>query len=80
MLLVPVGGAAENVRVVPITEYVEGSCTTPVMATRIDVVVAGATDIVNATVEPLPLNVSVKKATVVGSAPMYDIRFAPLLA
>jgi hypothetical protein len=40
------------------------------MATRIDVVVAGATDIVKTVVEPLPENVSVRKATVVGSAPM----------
>jgi hypothetical protein len=70
MLPVPLGGAAENVKVVPTTEYVDGSCTTPVMATRIEVVVAGATDMVNATVEPLPENVSVRKATVVGSAPI----------
>jgi len=35
--------------------------------------VAGAADKVNAVVDPLPLNVSVKNATEVGSAPMYDI-------
>jgi len=69
-LFVPVGGAAENVRVVPTTEYVVGSCVTPVMTTRIDDVVAGATCIVKAVVEPLPENVSVRKATVVGSAPI----------
>jgi hypothetical protein len=43
MLLVPVGGAAEKVRVVPDTEYVLGSCKTPVTATMIDDVLAGAT-------------------------------------
>jgi hypothetical protein len=35
-----------------------------------DVVVAGATDMVNATVEPLPLNVSVRKAMLVGDWPI----------
>jgi hypothetical protein len=70
MLFVPLGGAAENVRVVPTTEYVDGSCTTPVMATKTDDVVAGATCIVNTVVEPLPENVSVRKATVVGSLPI----------
>ena len=66
MLLVPLGGAAENVSVVPDTEYVDGSCTTPVTATRIDDVFAGATVIVKAVVEPSPLNVSVRKATEIG--------------
>jgi hypothetical protein len=70
MLLVPLGGAAENVRVVPDTEYVDGSCNTPVIATRTEVVLAGATDMVNAVVEPVPLNVSVWKATFVGELPM----------
>jgi hypothetical protein len=70
MLLVPVGGAAENVRVVPETEYVLGSCNTPVIATMTEDVVAGATDIVKATVEPFPLNVSVRNAAVNGVLPM----------
>jgi len=70
MLLVPLGGAAENVRVVPDTEYVDGSCNTPVTATRTEVVLAGATDMVNAVVEPVPLNVSVWKAMFVGEFPM----------
>lgn len=73
MLLVPVGGAAENVRVVPETEYVLGSCNTPVIATMTEDVVAGATDIVKATVEPFPLNVSVRNAAVKGVFPTYDI-------
>jgi hypothetical protein len=70
MLLVPVGGAAENVSVVPDTEYVLGSCNTPVIATMTDDVVAGATVMVNAVVEPFPLNVSVRKADVMGLLPM----------
>jgi hypothetical protein len=70
ILPVPDGGAAENVRVVPDTLYVLGSCKTPETATIIEVVLAGATDIVNATVEPLPLNVSVTNALVVGEAPI----------
>jgi hypothetical protein len=43
MLLVPLGGAAEKVRVVPDTEYVLGSWSTPVTATMIEDVLAGAT-------------------------------------
>ncbi len=70
MLFVPVGGAAEKVSVVPETEYVDGSCNTPVMATMIEDELAGATVMVNATVEPLPLNVSVRKAAVSGWFPM----------
>jgi hypothetical protein len=70
MLLVPLGGAAEKVRVVPDTEYVDGSCKTPVTATMIEDVLAGATVMVNATVLPFPLNVSVRKAAVVGVLPM----------
>ena len=70
MLLVPVGGAAEKVSVVPDTEYVDGSCSTPVMATMIEDVLAGATVMVNAVVEPFPLNVSVRKATDMGEFPM----------
>jgi hypothetical protein len=42
MLFVPVGGAGENVIVVPITEYRLGFCTTPLIATMIEVVLAGA--------------------------------------
>ena len=42
ILLVPVGGAGVNVRVVPLTEYVFGFCTTPEIETMIDVVPAGA--------------------------------------
>jgi len=63
MLAVPLGGAVENVNVVPTTEYVVGFCVTPVITTNIELEVAGATDIVNAVVEPLPLKLSVKKAT-----------------
>ena len=70
MFPVPEAGAEENVSVVPATEYVEGSLTTPDTATKIDDVVAGATDIVKATVEPFPLKVSVKKAAVMGVLPM----------
>lgn len=70
MLLVPLGGAAEKVSVVPDTLYVLGSCKTPVIATSTEEVVAGATDIVKAVVDPSPLNVSVKKATEVGSFPI----------
>ena len=78
MLLVPLGGAAEKVRVVPDTEYVLGSCSTPVMATMMDDVFAGATVIVKATVLPFPLNVSVRKAADMGAFPIYDIT-PPLL-
>jgi hypothetical protein len=53
---VPVGGAGEKVKVVPDTLYVLGSCNTPDMATKIELVLAGAADRVNAVVEPLPLN------------------------
>jgi hypothetical protein len=48
MLLVPLGGAAEKVRVVPDTEYVLGSCVTPLTTTKQDDVLAGAIDIVKA--------------------------------
>ena len=51
------GGAAVNVSVVPETEYVDGSCSTPDTATKTEAVLAGATDMVKAVVEPLPLNV-----------------------
>jgi hypothetical protein len=70
MLFVPDAGADENVSVVPDTEYADGACRTPAMATRIEDVLAGATDIVNATVEPLPLKVSTKNAAVNGVFPM----------
>jgi hypothetical protein len=66
MLLVPLGGAAEKVRVVPDTEYVLGSWSTPVTATIMDDVFAGATVIVKAVWLPVPLNVSVRKAAVKG--------------
>jgi hypothetical protein len=56
MLFVPVGGAGENVRVVPTIEYRVGFCTTPLMATMIEVVLAGAYVSVKAVVDPLPLN------------------------
>ena len=56
ILPVPVGGAWVNVRVVPTTAYVDGSCSTPDTATRTDAVLAGATDIVKAVVELFPLN------------------------
>jgi hypothetical protein len=70
MLLVPVGGAVLNVNVVPDTVYVDGSWTTPVMMTNKEVVDAGAIDIVNAVVEPLPLKVSVVNDVVRGVLPM----------
>jgi hypothetical protein len=70
MFDVPLGGAAEKVRVVPDTEYVLGSCSTPVTATMIEDVLAGATVMVNAVCEPVPLNVSVRKAAEMGWLPM----------
>ena len=73
MLPVPVGGAGEKVNVVPTTLYVLGSCTTPDMATKIELVPAGAADKVNAVVDPLPLKVSVKNATEVGCCPIYGM-------
>jgi hypothetical protein len=69
MLPVPLGGAPENVRVVPETVYVDGSWTTPVTTTSTDVVDAGASVIVNAVAEPVPLNVSVRKDDVIGVLP-----------
>jgi hypothetical protein len=56
MLFVPDGGAGENVIVVPMTEYRFGFCTTPLIATMIEVVLAGAYVSVKAVVDPLPLN------------------------
>jgi hypothetical protein len=56
MLFVPVGGAGEKVSVNPEILYVLGFCITPDIDTNIEVVLAGAYDIVNAVVEPLPLN------------------------
>jgi hypothetical protein len=70
MFDVPLGGAPEKVRVVPDTEYVDGSCSTPVTATIIEDVLAGATVMVNAVCEPVPLNVSVRKAAEIGALPM----------
>lgn len=72
MLFVPVGGAGENVSVTPDTVYVLGFCTTPDIDTIIEVVLAGAYDIVNAVVVPLPLNWSNGNAAVEGAMPMYD--------
>jgi hypothetical protein len=66
MLPVPDGGAAEKVSVRPETEYVVGSCRTPLTATIIEAVLAGAADSVNAVCDPVPLNWSVRNATVVG--------------
>jgi len=73
MFDVPLGGAALNVKVVPDTEYVDGSWTTPETTTKTEAVLAGATDIVNTVVEPVPLNESVTKATWYMGFPMYDI-------
>ena len=70
MLPVPDGGAAVKVSVVPDTEYVDGSCTTPETTTKTEAVLAGATDMVKAVVDPLPLNVSVTNATWYGLLPM----------
>jgi hypothetical protein len=64
MLLVPLGGAAEKVRVVPLTEYVLGSCKTPVIATIQEDVFAGAIVRVNAVVVPSPDFVSTRNAAV----------------
>ena len=65
----PLGGAPENVNDFPDTVYVDGSCTTPVTATMIDVVDAGATVIVNTVWLPVPLNVSVRKDAEIGVLP-----------
>ena len=73
MLLVPLGGAAEKLSVVPTMEYELGDWRTPLIATNIEDVVAGATCIVNAVVLPSPEKVSVKKEAEVGFAPMYDM-------
>jgi hypothetical protein len=62
ILFVPDGGAPVKFKVVPTIEYVDGSCITPVTATIIEVVLAGATDIVNDVCVPVPLNVSVWNA------------------
>jgi hypothetical protein len=78
MLLVPLGGAAEKVRVVPLTEYVLGSWSTPVIATMIEDVLAGATVMVNAVCEPVPEKVSTRNAAEIGAFPIYDIT-PPLL-
>lgn len=70
ILSVPAGGASENVNVVAFKPYVDGSCTTPSTATRIEAVFAGATCNVNATVESSPLNVSVRNVAVCNGFPM----------
>jgi hypothetical protein len=69
-LFVPEGGDGLNVRVVPMTEYRLGFCTTPLMATMMEVGPAGAYVSVKAVVVPLPENWSNGNAAVVGSAPM----------
>jgi hypothetical protein len=66
MLPVPEGGAELKVSVRPEVEYVVGSCKTPDTATRIEAVLAGAAESVNAVCEPVPLNWSVRNATDVG--------------
>jgi hypothetical protein len=66
MLPVPEGGAALKVSVKPAVEYVVGSCKTPETETRIDAVLAGAAESVNAVWEPVPENWSVRNATDVG--------------
>jgi hypothetical protein len=71
MLLVPLGGAPVNVSVVPDTVYVVGSCTTPEIAISTDGVLAGATVIVKAVVEPSPLNASVTNDWYSGVFPIY---------
>ena len=65
-----------KVSVVPETEYVDGSCTTPETTTKTEAVLAGATDMVNATVDPLPLNVSVTNATWYGWLPTYAMSYS----
>lgn len=60
----PAGGAPVNVKVVPDNVYVDGSCTTPETATRIEVVDAGARLSVNVVSVPSPVNVSVTKLVV----------------
>jgi hypothetical protein len=56
ILPVPAGGAAENVRVVPDTLYVSGDCKTPLTATNIELVFAGAVLNVNTVPDPFALN------------------------
>jgi hypothetical protein len=70
ILPMPVGGAAENVMTKALIEYVLGDCNTPLIDTRTEDELAGATDIVKAVVEPLPLNVSVTNDWYRGSLPI----------
>lgn len=46
ILPIPVGGAAENVMTKALIEYVLGDCNTPLIDTRMEEVLAGATVIV----------------------------------
>jgi hypothetical protein len=54
-LFVPVGGAPENVKVVPETPYVDAACLTPEMVMITAEADTGARERVNATVVLLPL-------------------------
>jgi hypothetical protein len=76
MLPVPVGGAFENVKVLPDTLYVLGSCSTPLTATKTEEVPAGATDIVYTVVDPVPLKVSVTNAIWLGDCPIYGMAYS----
>jgi hypothetical protein len=76
MLPVPEGGAAVKVSVLPTTLYVLGSCKTPLTATNTFDTPAGATDIVKAVVDPLPVNWSVTKADWYMGFPMYGMLFS----
>jgi len=49
---------------------VSGDCKTPVTETSIEDVLAGATVMVYAVVEPVPENVSTRKAAEMGALPM----------
>lgn len=55
ILPMPVGGAAENVMTKALIEYVLGDCSTPLIDTSMEEVLAGATVIVKATVVASPL-------------------------
>ena len=78
MFPVPVGGASENVRVVPETIYAlpePGSCWTLPTNTSMSVSKLTDCDIVNATVElsPLKLSFTVSVNPICGSLPKYAI-------
>jgi hypothetical protein len=73
ILLVPDGGGAEKLRVVPAIEYVVGSCVTPEIMTSIEAVFAGDTVKVKPVVDPLPENESVRNVAVTKGFPKYAI-------